>query len=1083
MISPLEDAVSPQLKETRISASAGSSSRAALTTEPTGSDDAAGKPAEAPPADELPEDFELTPEIIEDEALRNDFMLRLAIVLIALLLACTEIGETPTLVHVKTGEYLSSHGLLPPRTDPFTETVGETPWFNLSWLFDLMSAGTFAVGGAIGLTVLKTLLAGLTFFLFLKTIRRDVPTWWASICGGLALIVCAEQFTIEPQLITLLGLSTTMWILMRWQRGEASATLWGLVPVFILWSNMDRRAFLGLALLMLVTLGEMIGNMTGRNFIAEEAKRSRLWIIVPVSVLAFLVHPFGWQTLLSPANLYGLEYPAWSELLQNAGGSLKSYHPLWNPIFWRNLTLPVIAALVLAATVPVTFALNWRNVTPAHGLLYLGMLGIGLANSHDLAAVSLVFAVLAALDAQEWYAENFRQTYSVELSERVFSVGGRAVTALAFFGLAFLAITGRLLGPDANRLGFGFRQNLTYVIDGLREDLEQTKIPGQGLNFSLRQGDVLIWLDRKPFIDSRLNLFTQGGPESLLAEYRQLLRTWSIQPQKDESQDALNKRIDAILALRKKKLDKYKIAHAVIPLGPRVPQYGLLQTFYGNSNQWRLVRLGSMAGWFYRRSTNEKRDQIYLEKHAEDFLKEAFETPVEDAASQPTLATAPTWTDDLFSLNANKPNSPQTQLAMHCQRLMQDRLILVMQNQARQAGISMPEMFYIIALADLSIRHAQLALQKDPNASMAYRTLGESCEQLGQLEEQVSQLVGSSVQLNRDRRYYQALAAYNQAILADPQGAFPHLELGNLYKNHQRLDLAVREYDRFLEITGVPDAENEAAQEEYERRLRIKKELEKKIEIVQKEIDKHLEQKAPARQLAGFAHQKGCVLLALKLLKQEGELPQNDPFTLMCQLEAGFVDEAYQGLMRLDGQLEAQMKNARVKQFGLPPNPNVRHYIALAALCVGDYDTAIEQWTRQAKESAQRVMLTLMGALPMVNQTVEPVSIFLPLGDKWQVDGYLLGLGVEARMPGDIATPLWNAALCQLEVGRPKKAAELLNRLLEAHPESPYRPLAAFYIGLTTHQPVDLDPPSIFIPVWEGMFAPGPAIAEKPIRE
>src|SRR5690606_22606319 len=130
----------------------------------------------------------------------------------------------------------------------------------------------------------------------------------------------------------------------------------------------------------------------------------------------------------------------------------------------RNLTLPVIAALVLAATVPVTFALNWRNVTPAHVVLYLGMVGIGLANSHDLAAVSVVFAALAALNAQMWYAESFRQSYSIEMSERVFSVGGRAVTAFAFFGLAFLVISGRLLGSEANRLGFGFRQSLASLI-------------------------------------------------------------------------------------------------------------------------------------------------------------------------------------------------------------------------------------------------------------------------------------------------------------------------------------------------------------------------------------------------------------------------------------------------------------------------------------------------------------------------------------------------------------------------------------------------------------------------------------------
>ena len=130
------------------------------------------------PGDDLPEEIELTPEIVEDEAIRNDFMLRLAVVLLAVLVACTEISETRTLVHIKTGEYLGSHAVLPPRTDVFTHTASEKPWINLSWLFDLFSAGVFAVGGAISLTVLKSLLAGLTAYLLIKAVKRDVPTWW-----------------------------------------------------------------------------------------------------------------------------------------------------------------------------------------------------------------------------------------------------------------------------------------------------------------------------------------------------------------------------------------------------------------------------------------------------------------------------------------------------------------------------------------------------------------------------------------------------------------------------------------------------------------------------------------------------------------------------------------------------------------------------------------------------------------------------------------------------------------------------------------------------------------------------------------
>src|SRR5262245_2286469 len=96
------------------------------------------------PTDDLPEDDPLTPELLEDEAQRGDIMLRWAVVLLALLLGCTEIGDTQTLVHVKTGQYLLSHGILPPRTDVFSSTATDRSWVNLSWLFDIALAGAYA---------------------------------------------------------------------------------------------------------------------------------------------------------------------------------------------------------------------------------------------------------------------------------------------------------------------------------------------------------------------------------------------------------------------------------------------------------------------------------------------------------------------------------------------------------------------------------------------------------------------------------------------------------------------------------------------------------------------------------------------------------------------------------------------------------------------------------------------------------------------------------------------------------------------------------------------------------------------------
>ena len=165
--------------------------------------------AEAPPpaADDLPEWEPLTPELVEDEAIRGDFVMRWAVVGLAILLGCSQIADTKTLVHVKSGEYLASHGILPPANDVFSYTRSDQPWVNPSWLFDLATAGVNSIGDGIALSIFQAILAAATFALIVHIVRPGIRTWWGSICAALALLACFRQFTVQPELITLLGVA------------------------------------------------------------------------------------------------------------------------------------------------------------------------------------------------------------------------------------------------------------------------------------------------------------------------------------------------------------------------------------------------------------------------------------------------------------------------------------------------------------------------------------------------------------------------------------------------------------------------------------------------------------------------------------------------------------------------------------------------------------------------------------------------------------------------------------------------------------------------------------------------------------
>src|SRR4051812_13803052 len=56
--------------------------------------------AGTPPAEDLPEWEPLTPELVEDDAIRGDFAMRWVVVGLAMLLGCSQIAETKTLIHI-----------------------------------------------------------------------------------------------------------------------------------------------------------------------------------------------------------------------------------------------------------------------------------------------------------------------------------------------------------------------------------------------------------------------------------------------------------------------------------------------------------------------------------------------------------------------------------------------------------------------------------------------------------------------------------------------------------------------------------------------------------------------------------------------------------------------------------------------------------------------------------------------------------------------------------------------------------------------------------------------------------------------
>ena len=294
------------------------------------------------------------------------------------------------------------------------------------------------------------------------------------------------------------------WVINSWKAGGHPRRIYALIPLFLLWANLDPRMFLGLVALILYGVGDFMGVLWGRPSLSD-AQRKPFQLAVAGSLVAVLLNPFGWQTLLRPLELYGTEYPAYRALLSGtpATSSTVQYYTLLDESVWNNLGHSGIAAVALGVAAIVVMYLNFRRLDVGHVLIFFAFAAFAIASVEQLPAAALVFAMLLAINGQSWYQANFSQSYSVKPGELIFSRGGRAVTVLAFAALAFMAGTGWLRPPGGGTTGFGFDYSFDQSLKALQAQSQNT-FSDRVFNAEAQQGDMLIWAGQKPFIDMRL---------------------------------------------------------------------------------------------------------------------------------------------------------------------------------------------------------------------------------------------------------------------------------------------------------------------------------------------------------------------------------------------------------------------------------------------------------------------------------------------------------------------------------------------------------------------------------------------------
>lgn len=399
--------------------------------------------------------------------------------------------------HLAAGDLIRQQGSVPLH-DPWSFTAAGTPWFNLSWLWDVLASAIYQQTGFAGLVVLTmgfgAAIAGCLTGMVLKTGAAPV-----SVCVAvLAACLLYPSFASFPNiyLATAPNMATMLFTLVFLAACLAPSRLLLLPLVMLLWVNLHGGFMQGLALIGYFGISALL-RRDRRTFI--------LFLITGgLCLAATLVNPLGWHIYQGVAATLG----------NPVQGQIGEWMPYFHNFIWPGSLIGLCYILFFVIT-----DLRHRTSCPLElRILTWLFLCAGFYQFRYMAFFFLFSAIPLALHL-----------------DRMLKVRGDVGKALAVAGAAMtclLPILYFLVRP-----GFGLPQMVSEAdAHYLRDHFPHARMLNNwnfgGLLIFYDRGSVPLFVDGRAataYPDSLLrDWYKVGKPEVVPADWDMVLRKYRI---------------------------------------------------------------------------------------------------------------------------------------------------------------------------------------------------------------------------------------------------------------------------------------------------------------------------------------------------------------------------------------------------------------------------------------------------------------------------------------------------------------------------------------------------------------------------
>lgn len=1027
---------------------------------------------EVPEPEPQPEPW--TPERVTEWNAYYDLYVLGAVLLLAFATSAVRTNHASLWSHLRMGREIIAQKT-PLLADSFSYTEEGKTWVNIPWLYQAASAGLhdLAYGmvpvapddptanrasaeqvGVGTLVALTALLRVATAFVLIRIRHKGPGLWWAAVCttlafgaavgpAGLMLGGVAHPAIVDPATWGIFFLAVEALLLFRGLSQARAGAFYALVPLFLIWANVDESFLFGLLILAAAALGRLLdGRKAGAAVAKGDEERApvsagRVGAVLLACSLVVVANPSHvkiYPAALEPVTSFfvGSEAPTTMNQLSYFGKTIRT---MYGDMAGRLLAFYAVAVAAGAATFVLNkAAFRWSRFLPYAFAAFAW--GVYMRYSAEFA---VLLAAVSTLNGQEWYRRKFGDAGRLGTNWTAWSTGGRLATLAAVFTCSALAITGYGKVRGEARFGFGFDPD-DFAFKAADFLASRDDLKGNVFNWNPAQGDAIVWRagpGRKTFVDSRDNLF----PDALLGRHRGLL-------------DAL---LNDDPSIWREAFDEYKISVAMIDAESARNTYRRLF----QSPNWIPFYDDGMVVMFGRADAADP-DLAMFRANRLDPDHRAYKL----AAVVPAADRPPTPVGLLDDFSQSRSLTPPRAATNAARRWLT--------GGAGPDGNPIPP---DPARCLLAIRDARAALAANPDDSSAYRLLAVAYRALAQQEAALISGIALTPE-NRDRiaairpggplmaeRLKQVVTAVNYAIQTTPPPASAderrelislRFELFELFGQLGFVDLARDQLRAALEVARPGDIPSDARLQ-YQSQLQ---QLDQQVAQIEKAAsDLRIERQAGPVELGQFAMSQGAAGLAITEFEDAHR----------SNLSPTLVKPQLLDLYCSTGQPERALEviaptGATDPSLGDPSTAAFRQ--GLVYKLMGNYSYAAILWQGQA--------------LPRI--AYDRTSKAVDLANSMRRGDLIAAANDGSAIPGMLsrqASWSYDLALCLLESGAPEPAAEYFTKALELVPDLAVRPLIAYYLEkigkpVPPEKPADPPAPAAYKP------EPVPAPAEEP---